>query len=205
MLTRRKDYDEQATPAQKENTVRIAVASVFMLLLATGPVLAQSNDAANSTEPKPSEESLRHLLDVMQTKQLVTAMSQQVDGMYKNMVNQALEGKDITPEQQKVIEANRAKMMSMMKELFSWESMEHLYLKVYGDTFTQSEIDDMTAFYSSPAGHAVIVKLPLAMKNTMSEMQERMKELVPKIQQLAKDTAEQIKAQGSPAPKNHPG
>ena len=32
-----------------------------------------------------------------------------------------------------------------------------------------------------------------------------MKELVPKIQQLAKDTAEQIKAQGAPAPKKTPG
>jgi len=121
------------------------------------------------------------------------------------MVNKALEGKTVTPEQQKAIEASRAKMMKIMKEMFSWESMEHLYLKVYADTFTQTEIDDMTAFYSSPAGHAVIVKLPLAMKNTMTEMQERMKELVPKMEQLAKETAEQIKAQGTPAPKNHPG
>lgn len=185
--------------------MRIAVASVFILLLATGPVLAQTDDAANSSQPKPSEESLRHLLEVMQAKQLANAAAQQVDDMFSSMLNQALAGKNVTPEQQKVIEANRAKMRDLMKDLLSWESMERLYLKVYADTFTQSEIDDMTAFYSSPAGHAVIVKLPLAMKNTMSEMQERMKELVPKIQQLAKDTAEQIKAQGAPAPKNHPG
>jgi hypothetical protein len=175
------------------------------LLLATGPALAQTQDATVPPESRPSEESLRHLLDVMQTKQLVTAMGQQVDAMYKGMINKALEGKSVPPEKQEVLEASRAKMMKIMKEMLSWESMEHLYLKVYADTFTQTEIDDMTAFYSSPAGHAVIVKLPLAMRNTMTEMQERMKELVPKMEQLAKETAEQIKAQGAPAPKNHPG
>jgi hypothetical protein len=196
---------KQAAPAQKENSVRIAVASVFTLLLATAPVLAQSPDASTPSQSKPSEESIRHLLDVMQAKQLVAAMSQQVDTLYKTMINKALEGKSIPPEKQKILEASRAKMMNMMKEMFSWESMEHLYLKVYADTFTQDEINGMTAFYSSPAGHAVIVKLPLAMKNTMSEMQERMKELIPKMEQLAKETADEVKTQGTPAPKNPAG
>jgi hypothetical protein len=192
-------------PAQKENSVRIAVASVFTLLLAAAPVLAQSPDATIPSQSKPSEESLRHLLDVMQTKQLVAAMGQQVDAMYKAMINKALEGKSVPPEKQKILEASRVKMMDIMKEMFSWESMEHLYLKVYADTFTQDEIDGMAAFYSSPAGHAVIVKLPLAMKNTMSEMQERMKELIPKMEQLAKETAEEVKTQGAPAAKDHAG
>lgn len=186
--------------------MRIAVATVFTLLLATCPVLAQSPDATIPSQSKPSEESLRRLLDVMQAKQLVTAMSQQVDAMYQGMINKALEGKTVTSEQEKVIQASRVKMMNIMKEVLSWESMEQLYLKVYADTFTQDEIDSMTAFYSSPAGHAVIVKLPLAMKNSMTEMQERMRQVVPKIEQLAKQTAEQIKAQGAtPATKNNPG
>jgi hypothetical protein len=185
--------------------VKIAVASVFTLLLATGPVLAQSKDATISSQSKPSEESVRRLLEVMQAKQLVAAMSQQVDAMYGNMINKLLEGKTVTPEQQKVIEASRTKMMNMLKEVLSWDSMERLYLKVYADTFTQAEIDGMTAFYSSPTGHAVIVKLPLAMRNSMSEMQDRMRQMVPKIEQVAKETAEQIKAQAAPAPKDNTG
>ena len=185
--------------------MRFAVASVFTLLLATGPVLAQSGDATNSSQPKPSEESLHHLLEVMQAKQLVAAMAQQMDAMYTGMVNKALDGKSVTPEQQKALEARRAKVLDMFKEIFSWESMERLYMKVYADTFTQDEIDGMTAFYSSPTGHAVIVKLPLAMKTSMSEMQDRMRQMVPKLQEMAKETADEIKAQGTPAPKNNAG
>jgi len=40
--------------------------------------------------------------------------------------------------------------------------------------------------------------MPLAMKNSMSEIQERMREMIPKIQQMAKETADEVK---SPAPK----
>jgi hypothetical protein len=185
--------------------VRIVVASVFTLLLATGPMLAQGKDATTQSESKPSEESLRHLLEVMQARKLVDAMSQQVDAMYTGMINKLLEGKTVTPAQKKTIEASRAKMHDMFKEVLGWDSMERLYLKVYAETFTQSEIDGMTAFYSSPTGHAVIVKLPLAMQNSMSEMQERMRQMAPKIEQLAKETAEEIKAQGAPAPKNNAG
>jgi len=32
-----------------------------------------------------------------------------------------------------------------------------------------------------------------------------MKQIVPKMQQMAKETAEEIKAQGAPAPKNNAG
>jgi hypothetical protein len=39
----------------------------------------------------------------------------------------------------------------------------------------------------------------------MFEMQDRMRQMVPKVQQLAKETAEQIKAQGAPAPKDNTG
>lgn len=110
--------------------MKIVVASVFTLLLATGPVLAQSKDA--TTQSKPSEESVRRLLEVMQAKNLVEAAAEQV-------------------------------------------------------------------------GHAVIVKLPLAMKTSMSDMQERMRQMIPKIQQLAKETAEQLNSQTPPAQKKNAG
>jgi hypothetical protein len=64
----------------------------------------------------------------------------------------------------------------------------------------------MVAFYSSPTGHAVIEKLPLAMQNSMRAMQEQVtKTLLPKLQQMAQDTAAQIKAQNAAAGKANPG
>ena len=55
----------------------------------------------------------------------------------------------------------------------------------------------MIGFYSSPTGQAVIAKLPQATKSSMAEIQSRVQQMMPKLQQMAKDAAEQVKAQGA--------
>lgn len=179
--------------------MRILVALVVACLGLTAPTFAQGPSTATQAQSKPSEASVRHLLDVMQVRQIVQTMSAQMDTMFDNMVNKQLEGQNLTPEQQKQIEARRDAARDTVKDLLSWDSMQSLYLKVYGDTFSQQEIDGMIAFYTSPAGQAVIAKMPLAVKNSMSEMQERVRQMIPKIQQMAKEAADQVK---SSAPKN---
>ena len=177
------------------------VVFAVVCLAATPAVFAQSTDTTTQSESRPSEESVRHLLEVMQAQKIVQTLSAQMDGMFDSMVKKQLEGQDVTPEQRQAIEARRKAASDMVKELLSWDSMESLYLKVYEDTFTQEEIDGMAAFYSSPAGRAVIAKMPLAAKNSLSEMQQRMQQMIPKLQQMAKEAAEAAKAQ-APAKKS---
>ena len=181
--------------------MKILVTFAVACLAATTSALAQSTDTTTQSESRPSEESVRHLLDVMQAQKILQTLSAQMDGMFDGMVKKQLEGQDITPEQRQAIEARRKAASDMVKELLSWDSMESLYLKVYEDTFTQQEIDGMAAFYASPAGQAVIAKMPLAAKNTLSEMQQRMQQMIPKLQQMAKEAAEAAKAQ-APAKKS---
>ena len=185
--------------------MRFAVTAVLALFLATGTAFAQEASITVAPEFKASDESIRHLLDVMQARKIGETMSRQVDSMFDGMVNKLLEGKDLTPEQQKEIQARREKARDLCKQMLSRDSMERVFMKVYAETFTQSEIDAMTAFYSSPAGHAVMVKLPLVAKNSMAAMQEQMKSLVPQLQQMAKETAEQIKAQDAGTAKRKAG
>jgi uncharacterized protein len=180
--------------------VRILSTLVVAFLLSTNVVLAQSPnnpDGSAQSEPRPSEESIRHLLDVMQAQKLVQTISEQMDGMFAGMLKKQLDGQEVTPEQQHAIEERQQAAKSMVKDLLSWDSMEHLYLKVYSETFTQAEIDGMIGFYSSPTGQAVIAKLPQATKSSMAEIQSRVQQMMPKLQQMAKDAAEQVKAQGA--------
>jgi hypothetical protein len=177
--------------------MRVLVAFILVCLTAdVTSAFAQGTDALVQSQDKPSPESIRNLLELMQSKKILQAMTEQLDSTYDGMLNKQLEGQDLTPEQQKDIAVRRKAAMDMVRELLNWKSMESLYLKVYSDTFTQSEIDGMAAFYASPAGQAVVLKLPLAAKNTMAEMQVRVRQMIPKLQQMAKETAEQIKAQG---------
>jgi uncharacterized protein len=158
--------------------------------------------AAGEAQTPPSEVSVRQLLEVMQARKMVERMNEKVDAMFTSTMKNMLQGKTLTPEQQQRVDDARARMGEMMKEAFNWEALEPMYLEVYSKTFSQSEVDSMTAFYSSPAGQAVVAKLPLAMENSMAFIQQRMLTLLPKMQQVAKDTAEQIKAQHSPGAKS---
>jgi uncharacterized protein len=56
--------------------------------------------------------------------------------------------------------------------------------------------------YNSPSGQAVVAKLPLVMEDTSTLMQQRMLSIMPKIQEVAKDTAAQIKGQPGAGPKS---
>ena len=83
--------------------MRTAAASVLVLFLAMGTAFAQDTDTTVPPQSRASEESLHHLLDVMQSRKIVETMSQQVDSMYTGLVNKMLEGKTLTDEQQQAI------------------------------------------------------------------------------------------------------
>nr|WP_276510032.1 DUF2059 domain-containing protein [Niveibacterium umoris] len=69
-----------------------------------------------------------------------------------------------------------------------------MFLDIYQKTFTQKEVDGMLSFYKSPAGQAVIKKMPQVMQASMQIMQARMSKLVPQIQQITAEGAEKMKA-----------
>jgi uncharacterized protein len=179
--------------------VRFLITWVSVGLLTTTAAFAQDPSPTSPSETRPSEDSVRRLLEVTQVKKTLQTISEQMDTSFAAMVKKQLgDEQELTPEQQQAIEARRKAAADMIRSLLSWDSMEPLYLKVYEETFSQSEIDGMLEFYATAAGQAVIAKLPLAAKNTMSEMQQRVQQMIPKLQQMARETAEQVKTQGPP-------
>ncbi|MBV9695666.1 MAG: DUF2059 domain-containing protein [Gammaproteobacteria bacterium] len=172
---------------------RVKITLLGLLLLAVS--LPQAVAGAASAEVRPSEASIRRLLEVTQAHKLIDGMSQQVDAMFAGMLQKQFEGRDLSAQQRAAIDKMRGRLADLMKENFSWDSMEAIYLEVYQKSFSQSEVDDMIKFYRTPAGQAVVLKLPVVMKNTMAILQQRMQALTPKIQQMAADTAAEVKAQ----------
>lgn len=151
--------------------------------------------ATFAADTPASEASIRELLQVTEARKLVDGILPQIDAGMKASMQQALKGQAPTPKQQKSIDKMTEKMMALMQEEFSWEKLEPLYLQIYQKAFTQEEVDGMLAFYKSPAGAAVIKKLPTVMKESMGSVQQMMGPLMQKIQILAKETAAEIAAE----------
>jgi hypothetical protein len=130
---------------------------------------------------------------VVDSHKMFDSMMGQYDTVMKNSMQQALEGEPITPEQQKQLGDMQAEITLAFKQEMNWEKLEPLFVKIYRDSFSQEEVDGMLAFYKSPAGQAVIHKMPLVLQNTMTEMQKLMGPALQKVVPKAKTTIETMK------------
>src|SRR6266404_1182651 len=89
-------------------------------------------------------------------------------------------------------ESTRTKMVTIMREELNWESLEPMYVDIYHETLTQDEVNGMIAFYKTPAGRAVIKKLPAVMQRSMAAVQQRMPGLIQKLQAATQDAQKEL-------------
>jgi len=191
--------------------MKVIATALLMLSCASGLAIAQQ--AAAPAAPiasvpaadRPTDDSIRQLMQIQKTQNVLEQVAKQVDAQFTATLNQQLQNKTLSDDDRQRIEAARARLKAIIGKWLTWESMEPMYLKIYGDTFSQSEIDSMIAFYSSPAGQAVVAKLPLVAQNTIAAMHEQMKSLMPQVQQIAKDAATEINSQHSKGAKPSAG
>ena len=163
-----------------------AVAAISLLFSAT--TLAEPSNAP------ASEASIRELMEITQASKLIDGVSVQLDGMMQSTIARSLAGKNISPEQQQVIDEMRTKLVGIMTQSLRWDQMEPMMIDIYRQTFTQAEIDGMLDFYRTDIGKALIAKMPLVMENSMKAVQERTASITPQIQQLTRETIERLQA-----------
>ncbi len=167
-------------------------ASIVLAAGSPSPTVSPSPSPSPSANP-PSEASIKQLLEVTQAKKLVDSVMSQMDNLMQQAVVQAAQGREIPESVQKEIDRQRAEMLAMMKELLAWQKIEPVYVRIYQKTFTQPEVDGMLAFYRTPAGAAVINKMPAIMQNTMDEIQGTMGPVMEKVQRLQQDVVARMK------------
>ena len=167
---------------------------LLILTLCASFVHAADNPSPGPSAP-PTEASIKQLLEVAQAHKLVDSVMMQMDNLMQQTIAQATKGQKISPKIQEDIDQRRAELLVMMKELLDWKKLEPMYVRIYQKTFTQPEVDGMIAFYKTPAGQAVMSKMPAAMQNTIDEMQSAMGPVMQKMQQMQQDVVAKIKAE----------
>lgn len=148
-----------------------------------------------SANTPPSDQSLKQLLAITNARSLVDNVMVQTEAMVKKGVQAGLQGKELTPQQQAIIDRMVARSLAAMREDFNWDSLEPEYLAIYRESLTQEEVDGMLAFYQTPAGQSMIRKMPVIMQTTMTRMQGRMGPLMKKLQQIQAEAVAEISQQ----------
>jgi hypothetical protein len=166
---------------------------LIVVLALLGPQFVFAQDA------KPTVESVKHLFEVMHAKRLIDDTLGSMDSAVRGTLDQALGGQVVNAEQQKIRNDMQTKLISMMKAQLNWSSLEPMMLESYRSNYTQKDVDALTRFYSSPTGQSIADKMPRVNQQTSQLMQARIRELMPEIIELEKDTARRMKEAASPA------
>jgi hypothetical protein len=157
----------------------------LLALVASTPVLAQA---------PPSDASVKELLEVMQTSKLIDKMRSQVDAMVQAGMQQALQGKTITAEQQKILDDLHTQTRQTYDAEMDWAHMQPVMVAIYKKSFTQQDINGILAFYKSPAGRAVLTKMPDIQHDSLQAMRDHMDLVTPRLQKLEAETVEKLRA-----------
>ena len=148
--------------------------------------------AAHAAPPTP--ESIETLLTLTKAEAILDTVYANMDSIMRQSMNEALKGQKLTPEQQKFIDAAPAKFARVMREEMSWEKMRPLYVQIYRESFTQDEIDGLIAFYRTPAGDALVKKMPAVMQKSMVIVQSRMRPMLEKMKEAMDEALAEAKA-----------
>ena len=144
--------------------------------------------SVSATAAPPSDQSIEEMMRVMQVEKMLNQMLTQMEaGMQTGMeqgLQQSIQGKTATDAQKAKIAEFQKKLSGILKDELSFAKMKDVYLQVYRETFTQEEITSIIAFYGSPAGKAMVEKVPVAMQKAGTLMQARIGPMTQKLQTM---------------------
>lgn len=140
----------------------------------------------------PTDISLKEFLIITDSKNLIEQSMAQTDLYVKQGMQEALEGKEITPELQQIIDESSQKMSIILKDEMSWAKMEPDLMQICRESFSQAEIDGLIQFYKSDLGQAVIKKMPIVMSKNLELISQRSVAMAPKMQPLIEDTIRRV-------------
>jgi uncharacterized protein len=113
----------------------------LLALIAVHPAVA--------ADSKPTEESVKQLLDIMNSRNLVDGATGQIESAMQAAMKRWFAGRQPTPDQQKILDDMRLKTASIFKEQMNWEKIQPMLIDIYQRSFTQEEVNGLISFYNS--------------------------------------------------------
>jgi hypothetical protein len=138
---------------------------------------------AGAQSPTTKEAKIEEILKLTRTE---SAM-EQVFAQTKAIMLAQMPADATTQERAKAI-STQAKIMDVIRARMSWDKLRPIYVKMYSETFTETEIDGILGFYRSPAGRATVDKMPLVMAKSMEFIQTQMSQIMPEVMRIVNET-----------------
>lgn len=122
-------------------------------------------------------------------------MIQQVMAQMQPMMADQMKKLDLPDDARPAMAEAQKNMLEWMSNKLSWEKMKPVYVKIYGESFTEEEIGGIVEFYKSPVGQALLSKMPVLMQKSIALTQEMLKDMIPELTRMSQELAKKYKKQ----------
>jgi hypothetical protein len=82
------------------------------------------------------------------------------------------------------LQAFRPEMEQFMGKYLSWTALKEDFVRIYMDAYTQRELEDVLAFYSTPTGQKTIELMPALARKGAEIGQRRVQEHLPELKEM---------------------
>jgi hypothetical protein len=161
--------------------------SLLLCLLAVS-ICAGAQATVSTAPDAASTEDIKKLFDVMASREQMSQMMQQLFAQMRTLSREQIKKKhpDIT-------DTELAQMDRQSQDLiknFPLDEMLSDMVPVYQRHFTKSDIDALTAFYSSPAGQKFLHEMPEVTSETMRAVYPRIQAQVDAAMKRAEEKSD---------------
>lgn len=143
------------------------------------------------------DSTISELLKVTNARKLINSMRGQVDSLMDRSIQASLDGKQPNEKQKAAIEKMKKRTIALLNDELAWQRFKPMTVRLYKETFTEEELQGMLKFYKSPAGQALINKMPTLLRKTMMEVQKMTADMAPKMNQIEQDFEKDMEAASS--------
>jgi uncharacterized protein len=151
-------------------------AVAFVLIL---PLVARADDASRHAKAEQMV-TLAHV-DRLNNQVLDTILQQTAAIATQNA------GGSLTPDKKAALDAFQKKLVALLEPQIGWKAMEPAFADIYAKLFTEQQMDAIIAFYKSPAGMALMDKMPEINQQANQMVQSKILTLQPQVRQMFAD------------------
>jgi hypothetical protein len=88
----------------------------------------------------------------------------------------------------------RQTMLDFFRKYMSYESLKPDMIKIYEEAFTEQELSELRAFYSTPVGRKSLAVVPSLMGKGAEMGQKRVEEHLPELAKMIQEQTDRLKA-----------
>lgn len=167
---------------------RLALLAVLALCL---PFTAHADDASRHAK---AEEMVTLLHSDRMVQQISANFMKQISAAGDHVI-----GPNPTQEKKDELTAFENKFSGMIDGQIGWSVLKPALVDIYASTFTEDQLTAIVTFYKSPAGSALVDKMPSVNTQASQLIQGKLATLQPQMKQMFEDF-QQSQAAPHPAP-----